>query len=189
MKVKEAGWCQRCTDACLWNFAWKEKGEAQPGEACKETLQHFMLPSADQLFGDDVCVSHQDLAPAYAAISTDSLLTTLSLPLVGQQTSRSEGSSNQALCADTTFSEVQLLCIKNLFRDVYIYVCLLCFRYSRIRKCFRQPSRCCRTVKPKLTSFACRSARRCRPTSRATTHRVSDWRLVLIQLHVICRFL
>lgn len=48
----------------------------------------------------------------------------------------------------------------------------------RTRRCFRRPCKCCRTARPKLTSFACRSAKLCRPRSTTTTHRVSvtQWR-------------
>lgn len=43
----------------------------------------------------------------------------------------------------------------------------------RIRRCSRRPCKCCRTARPKLTSFACRSAKLCRPLSTTTTRRVS----------------
>ncbi len=37
-----------------------------------ELLEHFMLPSADQLFKDADFIFHQDLAPAHTAKSTKS---------------------------------------------------------------------------------------------------------------------
>lgn len=43
----------------------------------------------------------------------------------------------------------------------------------RIRRCSRRLCKCCRTARPKLTSFACRSAKLCRPPSTTMTHRVS----------------
>lgn len=68
----EAGWSQSCIEVCSWKIKWKgikrkEKGEPQPGEVYKDILEHFMLPPADHLFGDDVCIFYQDLAPAYSA--------------------------------------------------------------------------------------------------------------------------
>lgn len=53
------------------------------------------------------------------------------------------------------------------------YSCLVVSPSFRTRRCSRRLCRCCRTARPKLTSFACRSARPCRPLSTATTHRVS----------------
>ena len=43
----------------------------------------------------------------------------------------------------------------------------------RTRRCCRRPNRCCRIVRPKLTSSACKSAKLCRPLSTMKTHRVS----------------
>ncbi len=40
----------------------------------QEMLEHFMLPSADQLFKDADFISQQDLAPAHTAKSTKSWL-------------------------------------------------------------------------------------------------------------------
>ncbi len=40
----------------------------------QEMLEHFMLPSADQLFKDADFIFHQDLAPAHTAKSTKSWL-------------------------------------------------------------------------------------------------------------------
>ncbi len=40
----------------------------------QEILEHFMLPSADQLFKDADFIFQQDLAPAYTAKSTKSWL-------------------------------------------------------------------------------------------------------------------
>ncbi len=40
----------------------------------QDILEHFMLPSADQLFKDADCIFQQDLAPAYTAKSTKSWL-------------------------------------------------------------------------------------------------------------------
>ncbi len=39
-----------------------------------KNLEHFMLPSADQLFKDADFIFQQDLAPAHTAKSTKSLL-------------------------------------------------------------------------------------------------------------------
>lgn len=71
-----------------------------------------------------------------------------------------------------------------MFLSIYLFCASI-----RIRKCFRRPSRCCRTVKLKLTSFACRSVRPCRPTSRAMTHRVSVWLIVPLHFQLICSLL
>ncbi len=40
----------------------------------QEMLEHFMLPSADQLFKDADFIFQQDLAPAHTAKSTESWL-------------------------------------------------------------------------------------------------------------------
>ncbi len=40
------------------------------------------------------------------------------------------------------------------------------------KSCFSQLSRCCRTVRRRLTSSVCRSVKPCRPTNRQTTLRV-----------------
>ena len=36
----------------------------------QEILEHFMLPSTDELYGDADLIFHQDLAPAHIAKST-----------------------------------------------------------------------------------------------------------------------
>ncbi len=41
---------------------------------CQEILEHFMLPSADQLFKDAYFIFQQDLSPAHTAKSTKSWL-------------------------------------------------------------------------------------------------------------------
>ncbi len=38
----------------------------------QDILEHFMLPSADQLYGDDDFIFQQDLAPAHTAKATKS---------------------------------------------------------------------------------------------------------------------
>ncbi len=43
----------------------------------QEILEHFMLPSADQLFKDDYFIFQQDLAPAHTAKSTKSWLNSI----------------------------------------------------------------------------------------------------------------
>ncbi len=54
--------------------------EPQPFEDCQaksiyqEMLEHFMLPSADQLFKDADSIFQQDLAPVHTAKSTKSWL-------------------------------------------------------------------------------------------------------------------
>jgi len=48
----------------------------------KEVLEHFMLPAADQLYGDADFIFQQDLSPAYSA---NGLRTMVSL-LIGQLT-------------------------------------------------------------------------------------------------------
>ncbi len=53
----------------------------------QKILEHFMLPSADQLFKDADFIFQQDLAPAHTAKSTKSWLMTMVLVyLTGQQT-------------------------------------------------------------------------------------------------------
>ncbi len=51
----------------------------------QEVLEHFMLPAADQLYGDADFIFQQDLAPAHSAKAT-STWTMVSLFLIGQQT-------------------------------------------------------------------------------------------------------
>ncbi len=61
---------------------WGAMSSAGVGPLCflktapvyQEILQHFMLPSADQLFKDADFIFQQDLAPAHTAISTKSWL-------------------------------------------------------------------------------------------------------------------
>ncbi len=45
----------------------------------QEILEHFMLPSADQLYGDADYIFQQDLAPAHTAKDTKSWLNTMVL--------------------------------------------------------------------------------------------------------------
>ncbi len=53
----------------------------------QEGLEHFMLPAADQLYGDADFIFQQDLAPAHSAKATSTWLRTMvSLFLIGQQT-------------------------------------------------------------------------------------------------------
>ncbi len=53
----------------------------------QEVLEHFMLPAADQLYGDADLIFQQDLAPAHSAKATSTCLRTMvSLFLIGQQT-------------------------------------------------------------------------------------------------------
>ncbi len=49
-------------------------------------LKHFMLPSADKLYGDADFIFQQDLAPAHTAKGTKSSMTMVLLCLIGQQT-------------------------------------------------------------------------------------------------------
>ncbi len=53
----------------------------------QEILEHFMLPSADKLYGDADFIFQQDLAPAHTAkgIKAGSMTMVL-LCLIGQQT-------------------------------------------------------------------------------------------------------
>ncbi|KAI5087039.1 hypothetical protein C0J45_24417, partial [Silurus meridionalis] len=41
-------------------------------DICQEVLEHFILPSADQLYGDADFIFQQDLAPAHTAKGTKS---------------------------------------------------------------------------------------------------------------------
>ncbi len=53
----------------------------------QEILEHFMLPSADKLYGDADFIFQQDLAPAHTAKGTKAgLMTVVLLCLIGQQT-------------------------------------------------------------------------------------------------------
>lgn len=95
----------------------------------------------------------------------------------------------------STFSHVERICITNVgpisvneekmvssivpndseillpqFSFAFFY--LLCSPI-RIKRCSRRHCRCCRTARPKLTSFACKSAKLCRPLSTMMTPRVS----------------
>ncbi len=55
----------------------------------QDVLEHFMLPSADQLFKDADFIFQQDLAPAHTAKSTESWLNDHVLVcLTGQKTHR-----------------------------------------------------------------------------------------------------
>ncbi len=50
-------------------------------------LEHFMLPSADKLYGDADFIFQQDLAPAHTAKGTKAgSMTMVLLCLIGQQT-------------------------------------------------------------------------------------------------------
>ncbi len=50
-------------------------------------LEHFMLPSADKLYGDADFIFQQDLAPAHTARGTKSWsMNMVYLCLIGQQT-------------------------------------------------------------------------------------------------------
>ncbi len=54
----------------------------------QEVLEHFMLPAADQLYGDADFIFQQDLAPAHTVprLPVPGLRTMVSLFLIGQQT-------------------------------------------------------------------------------------------------------
>ncbi len=54
----------------------------------QEVLEHFMLPAADQLYGDADFIFQQDLAPATQCqkLPVPGLRTMVSLFLIGQQT-------------------------------------------------------------------------------------------------------
>ncbi len=53
----------------------------------QEILEHFMLPSADKLYGDADFIFQQDLAPAHTAKGTKAgSMTMVLLCLIGQQT-------------------------------------------------------------------------------------------------------
>ncbi len=53
----------------------------------QEVLEHFMLPAADQFYGDADFIFQQDLAPAHSAKATvPGLRTMVSLFLIGPQT-------------------------------------------------------------------------------------------------------
>ncbi len=59
----------------------------------QEILEHFMLPSADKLYGDADFIFQQDLAPAHTAKGTKSWfndhgVTVLDWPANSQQTSK-----------------------------------------------------------------------------------------------------
>ncbi len=82
----------------LKSVIWAAMSSAGVGPLCfikstvnasiyQEILEHFMLPSADKLYGDADFISQQDLAPAHTAKDTkiwfnDHVL----LCLIGQQT-------------------------------------------------------------------------------------------------------
>ncbi len=53
----------------------------------QEILEHFMLPSADKLYGDSDFIFQQDLAPAHTAkVPKAGSMTMVLLFLIGQQT-------------------------------------------------------------------------------------------------------
>ncbi len=52
----------------------------------RKFLEHFMLPSADKLYGDADFIFQQDLAPAHTAKGTKSWFNDHVLCLIGQQT-------------------------------------------------------------------------------------------------------
>ncbi len=52
----------------------------------QEILEHFILPSAEQLFKDADLIFQQDLAAAHTAKSTKSWLNKMLVCLTGQQT-------------------------------------------------------------------------------------------------------
>ncbi len=79
---------------------WAARSSAGVGPLCflkstvnaaiyQEILEHFMLPSADKLYGDADFIFQQDLAPAHTAKGTKSWyqkMTMVLLCLTGQQT-------------------------------------------------------------------------------------------------------
>ncbi len=77
---------------------WAAMSSASVGPLCflkstvnaaiyQEILEHFMLPSADKLYGDADFLFQQDLAPAHTAKGTKSLFNDhVLLCLIGQQT-------------------------------------------------------------------------------------------------------
>ncbi len=52
----------------------------------QEILEHFMLPSADKLYGDADFIFQQDLAPAHTKVPKAGSMTMVLLCLIGQQT-------------------------------------------------------------------------------------------------------
>ncbi len=53
----------------------------------QEVLEHFMLPAADQLYGDADFIFQQDLAPAHSAKATSTWFKDHGIPVLnGQQT-------------------------------------------------------------------------------------------------------
>ncbi len=86
-------WCKNMHQSCLKSsvkfpqsvMIWGAMSSAGVGPLCflktnitasvyQEMLEHFMLPSADQLFKDADFIFQQDLAPAHTAKSTKSWL-------------------------------------------------------------------------------------------------------------------
>ncbi len=55
-----------------WSILFLKTNVTAP--ICQHILEHFMLPSADQLFKDADFIFQQDLAPAHTAKSTKSWL-------------------------------------------------------------------------------------------------------------------
>ncbi len=90
--LAQVAWSPALSFHSLWWF-WGEMSSAcflktnVIAPFCQDILEHFMLPSADQLFKDADFIFQQDLAPAHAAKSTKSWLNDHGVVcLTGQQT-------------------------------------------------------------------------------------------------------
>lgn len=51
----------------------------------QEVLEHFMLPTADQLYGDTDFIFQQDLAPAHSAKATSTSFNNHNIPVLDWQ--------------------------------------------------------------------------------------------------------
>ncbi len=65
---------------------WRKRGEAQNQKVntavYQEVLEHFMLPAADQLYGDADFIFQQDLAPAHSAKATSTWFKDHGIPVL-----------------------------------------------------------------------------------------------------------
>ncbi len=89
LKLYHTSWNVICW---YWSIMFLKTNVTAP--VYQEILEHFMLPSADQLFKDADFIFQQDLAPTHTAKSTKSWLNDHGMVLVcltGQQTHQTRG--------------------------------------------------------------------------------------------------
>ena len=102
IKVPESGWRGEAQNPCCLKssvqfpqsvMVWGAMSSAGVGPLCflrsrvnaavyQEVLEHFMLPAADQLYGDADFIFQQDLAPAHSAKATSTWFKDHGIPVL-----------------------------------------------------------------------------------------------------------